>query len=156
MCFALYSVCKVLAIIYFSRLTADRYLRCPDILRRMQSAASEPPIALQPVNFLSVVLHTAARQSAGPLILPAVLACLSFYCSSLYLVNFTRLCSFPRSGGDEGIRTPGLRRAKAALSHLSYIPKLFTFGVVGLTGFEPVTPALSAQCSNHLSYRPLF
>ena len=24
--------------------------------------------------------------------------------------------------GDEGIRTPGLRRARAALSHLSYIP----------------------------------
>ena len=59
-----------------------------------------------------------------------------------------------RPGGDEGIRTPGLRRAKAALSHLSYIPNIM-FGVVGLTGFEPVTPALSAQCSNHLSYRPL-
>jgi hypothetical protein len=27
-----------------------------------------------------------------------------------------------RSGGDEGIRTPDLRRAKAALSQLSYIP----------------------------------
>ena len=26
--------------------------------------------------------------------------------------------------GDEGIRTPDLRRAKAALSQLSYIPKL--------------------------------
>ena len=26
---------------------------------------------------------------------------------------------------------------------------------VGLTGLEPVTPALSAQCSNQLSYRPL-
>ena len=25
---------------------------------------------------------------------------------------------------------------------------------VGLTGLEPVTPALSAQCSNRLSYRP--
>jgi hypothetical protein len=25
---------------------------------------------------------------------------------------------------------------------------------VGLTGFEPVTPALSAQCSNQLSYKP--
>ena len=54
--------------------------------------------------------------------------------------------------GDEGIRTPGLRRAKAALSQLSYIPSCI--GVVGLTGFEPVTPALSAQCSNQLSYRP--
>jgi hypothetical protein len=27
-------------------------------------------------------------------------------------------------------------------------------GRVGLTGFEPVTPALSAQCSNQLSYKP--
>ena len=26
--------------------------------------------------------------------------------------------------------------------------------MVGLTGLEPVTPALSRQCSNQLSYRP--
>ena len=26
--------------------------------------------------------------------------------------------------------------------------------VVGLTGLEPVTPALSRRCSNQLSYRP--
>ena len=26
---------------------------------------------------------------------------------------------------------------------------------VGLSGLEPLTPALSAQCSNHLSYRPV-
>ena len=26
---------------------------------------------------------------------------------------------------------------------------------VGLSGLEPLTPALSAQCSNRLSYRPL-
>ena len=58
------------------------------------------------------------------------------------------------SSGDEGIRTPGLRLAKAALSQLSYIPGIIMIGVVGLTGFEPVTPALSAQCSNQLSYRP--
>ena len=30
------------------------------------------------------------------------------------------------SGGDEGIRTPGLRRARAALSQLSYIPIYLT------------------------------
>ena len=28
--------------------------------------------------------------------------------------------------------------------------------LMGLTGLEPVTPALSTQCSNQLSYRPLF
>ena len=27
---------------------------------------------------------------------------------------------------------------------------------VGLSGLEPLTPALSAQCSNRLSYRPMF
>ncbi len=70
---------------------------------------------------------------------------------------FAKLSSFPLLfnlilSGDEGTRTPGLCLAKAALSQLSYIPFL---GVVGLTGFEPVTPALSAQCSNQLSYRPI-
>ncbi len=28
--------------------------------------------------------------------------------------------------------------------------------LMGLTGLEPVTPALSTQCSNQLSYRPSF
>ena len=28
--------------------------------------------------------------------------------------------------------------------------------MVGLTGFEPVTPRLSSACSNQLSYRPIF
>ena len=59
---------------------------------------------------------------------------------------------YPPSSGDDGTRTRDIRLAKAALSQLSYIPNIFK--VVGLTGFEPVTPALSAQCSNHLSYRP--
>ena len=64
-----------------------------------------------------------------------------------------RPCVDLSSGGDEGIRTPGLRRAKAALSQTELHPHI-VYGVVGLTGFEPVTPALSAQCSNQLSYRP--
>ncbi len=70
---------------------------------------------------------------------------------SVKFFSFPLLLNLSRSG-DEGIRTPGLRLAKAALSQLSYIPVL---GGVGLTGFEPVTPALSAQCSNQLSYRPI-
>ena len=57
------------------------------------------------------------------------------------------------SGGDEGTRTPDPRLAKAVLSQLSYIPRLPWFKV-GLRGLEPLTPALSAQCSNQLSYRP--
>ena len=52
--------------------------------------------------------------------------------------------------GDEGIRTPGLRRAKAALSQLSYIPELFGFQV-GLSGLEPETSPLSEARSNQLS-----
>ena len=50
--------------------------------------------------------------------------------------------------GDEGIRTPDLRRAKAALSQLSYIPGI---GEVGLSGLEPETLPLSEARSNQLS-----
>ena len=31
---------------------------------------------------------------------------------------------------------------------------MFYTQMVGLTGLEPVTPALSRRCSNQLSYRP--
>ncbi len=48
-------------------------------------------------------------------------------------------------GGDEGARTPDIRLAKAALSQLSYIPR------VGLSGLEPLTFPLSEGCSNQLS-----
>src|SRR5260370_19986291 len=53
-------------------------------------------------------------------------------------------------GGDEGIRTPDLCRAKAALFQLSYIPSLTT-GLVGFPGLEPGTSVLSGLRSNHLS-----
>ena len=61
-----------------------------------------------------------------------------------------------RPGGDEGIRTPGLRRAKAALSQLSYIPIVrqkppILVLAVGLSGFEPETCPLSEERSNQLS-----
>ena len=42
--------------------------------------------------------------------------------------KFTHLLLVLSPGGDEGTRTPGLRRAKAALSHLSYIPKIYLSG----------------------------
>ena len=69
-------------------------------------------------------------------------------------------------GGDEGIRTPDLLRAREALSHLSYIPfqypgsdrerkgALPSPDLVGLSGLEPLTTPLSEECSNRLSYRP--
>lgn len=68
-------------------------------------------------------------------------------------------------------RTANLRLARAALSQLSYSPKI-SFGVqvwfqrtfsfknfsaspvVGLSGIEPLTSRLSGVRSNHLSYRP--
>lgn len=52
-------------------------------------------------------------------------------------------------GGAAGARTPNLRRARAALSHLSYDPSK-----VGAPGLEPGTSALSGPRSNQLSYAP--
>jgi hypothetical protein len=59
-----------------------------------------------------------------------------------------------RSAGGYGAgrdRTGDLRLAKAALSQLSYSPE----GMVGLSGFEPLTSRLSAVRSSQLSYRPV-
>ncbi len=53
----------------------------------------------------------------------------------------------PSPCGDEGTRTPGLLRAREALSHLSYIP----LTPVGLSGLEPETSPLSEECSSRLS-----
>ena len=50
-------------------------------------------------------------------------------------------------GGDEESRTPDLLLAKQALYQLSYVPMM----VVGVSGLEPETSALSGQCSNQLS-----
>jgi hypothetical protein len=52
-------------------------------------------------------------------------------------------------GGAAGARTPNLRRARAALSQLSYDP-----GPVGAPGLEPGTSALSGPRSDQLSYAP--
>ena len=79
---------------------------------------------------------------------------LSFLQLLLFYLLFISHCpSF--LGGDKRVRTADLCLARAALSQLSYIPKTSVFFMVGMTGLEPVTPALSAQCSNHLSYTPL-
>jgi hypothetical protein len=62
-----------------------------------------------------------------------------------------------RASGAAGSRTPGLRRAKAALSQLSYgphPPRPRGSAVVGAPGLEPGTSALSGPRSNHLSYAP--
>jgi hypothetical protein len=59
------------------------------------------------------------------------------------------------SSGDEGTRTPGLLRAREALSQLSYIPlspdasrcTLAVTLLMGHNGFEPLTFPLSEECS---------
>jgi hypothetical protein len=56
------------------------------------------------------------------------------------------------AGGAEGIRTPDLRHAKAALSQLSYGPGRRRG--VGQPGFEPGTSVLSGLRSSQLSYWP--
>ena len=60
----------------------------------------------------------------------------------------------PRFGGADRDRTGDLRLARAALSQLSYSPKVGR-KVVGLSGFEPLTSRLSAVRSSQLSYRPV-
>ena len=52
-------------------------------------------------------------------------------------------------GGDEETRTPDPLLAKEMLCQLSYVP--LPEGVVGVSGLEPETSALSGQCSNQLS-----
>jgi hypothetical protein len=64
--------------------------------------------------------------------------------------------------GAAGTRTPDLRRARAALSQLSYGPRCLRGPlshpsrphVVGAPGLEPGTSALSGPRSDHLSYAP--
>ena len=54
-------------------------------------------------------------------------------------------------GGDEETRTPDPLLAKEMLYQLSYVPSLPEREVVGVSGLEPETSALSGQCSNQLS-----
>ncbi len=57
-------------------------------------------------------------------------------------------------GGDEETRTPDPLLAKEMLFRLSYAPsRPMVTGryVVGVSGLEPETSALSGQCSNQLS-----
>jgi hypothetical protein len=74
-------------------------------------------------------------------------------------VSMTRVERLPHRSGAAGIRTPDLRRARAALSRLSYGPqfprRLTPHPGVGAPGLEPGTSALSGPRSNHLSYAPM-
>ena len=60
--------------------------------------------------------------------------------------------SVGESGGDEETRTPDPLLAKEMLFQLSYVPlPAPTAFMVGVSGLEPETSALSGQCSNQLS-----
>ncbi len=61
-------------------------------------------------------------------------------------------------GGDEETRTPDPLLAKEMLYQLSYVPEerhdsvlITIWRMVGVSGLEPETSALSGQCSNQLS-----
>ena len=65
-----------------------------------------------------------------------------------------KLCSCQRAKfwllfGDDRDRTGDLLLAKQALSQLSYVPLLNFLTLVGASGIEPLTPALSARCSTN-------
>ena len=55
-----------------------------------------------------------------------------------------------KGGGDEETRTPDPLLAKETLCQLSYVPEPVAW-MVGVSGLEPETSALSGQCSNQLS-----
>ena len=67
------------------------------------------------------------------------------------VIEFNTIISNFSNGADRD-RTDDLRRAKPALSQLSYSP---IDKLVGLSGFEPLTSRLSGVRSNQLSYRPV-
>ena len=102
--------------------------------------------------------------------------------SHAYFDPFKKLLIRPHphvNGGPEEDRTPDPLLAKQVLSQLSYRPEIFLnvaprvthrdvtrdnsfvfpnqffkAKLVGPSEFESLTPALSAQCSNQLSYGP--
>jgi hypothetical protein len=71
------------------------------------------------------------------------------------VVLFLEWVSARRGGGDEETRTPDPLLAKEMLFQLSYVPAQLPGKPVGLmvgvSGLEPETSALSGQCSNQLS-----
>ena len=88
----------------------------------------------------------------------------------LYLASLsisTRLFSlpFPKKGRQQKLQSyflPDMQLSKNLILILrvffevSGCSKIQPAEMVGLTGFEPVTPRLSSACSNQLSYRPAF
>jgi hypothetical protein len=95
-------------------------------------------------------LRTVDGQCVGPEGRPGVNPAYSIlvWCC-LAQVSFPPL-ELSRSGGDEETRTPDPLLAKEMLCQLSYVPPPREW-MVGVSGLEPETSALSGQCSNQLS-----
>src|SRR5690348_397225 len=122
----------------------------------MPSKFSRASITLQ---HYSILRHKATRHTPPGRMKTHPLRCITtFYVNLLFNNCFSRSKSYYlRTQWRWRDLNPRPSPCKGAALPLSYIPRTCCpefRGGVGLTGFEPVTPALSAQCSNQLSYKP--
>ncbi len=128
--------------------TSPRLIAAYHVLHRL-SVPRHPPyalISLTKTGFqqITIVLCKRIHTSVWQIVLPNPYSIVKEQSKILQKFIF---------GGDNRDRTGDLRLAKPALSHLSYIPKIFC-NLVGLSGVEPLTSRLSGARSNQLSYRP--
>src|SRR5436190_21612732 len=74
------------------------------------------------------------------------------------ILLFNKFSLTPKLASTNSVEMAGFEPATFALqtrcSPTELHPQNF-LGLVGLTGFEPVTPVLSGLCSNQLSYKPV-
>ena len=136
--FSYYSVIKV----QIHCLTSER---CP----RYWSSAS---VTLQHIRFLETIRPGTHRRVGKR---PFDKRC-NFW---VYVcVPFNKFSLTPKLTSTTSVEMAGFEPATFALqtrcSPTELHPQDF-LGLVGLTGFEPVTPVLSGLCSNQLSYKPV-
>ena len=74
--------------------------------------------------------------------------------SSYRLTNFYNSPIVPIKSVEMAGFEPATFALQTRCSPTELHPQNF-LGLVGLTGFEPVTPVLSGLCSNQLSYKPV-
>jgi hypothetical protein len=91
------------------------------------------------------------RTAPAVSVVPGSTRSLQFSCGVASRRFRTSASGSREGGGDEETRTPDLLLAKEMLYQLSYVPLASAGVVVGVSGLEPETSALSGQCSNQLS-----